>query len=100
MNFSDLTTEFIKTIMATQRLLITKFGYAVSFMGDEQDLTSGDGINTFEIRVYKHNLKTKDNLDFFKLGTNADIIDFKNLVFKMNSVPRQEIEEFFKAFIV
>ena len=100
MEFSDLKVEPIKTLMATQRILLTHFGYAISFMGDEQGLTSGDGINTFDIKVFRHNLDTDSDIDFFKNALNPNIIDFKNVVFEMKSVPLNEIEDFFKAFVL
>lgn len=100
MDFSDLHVEYIKTLMATQRILLTKFGVAISFMGDEQGLTSGDGVNTFEIMVFKHNLNLKENVDFFTLDVREDCVDFKKPIFKMDSVPLDEIQNFFNVFIV
>lgn len=91
--------------MATQRIVCLKSGYAISFMGDEQELTSGDGINTFEVKVFKHHLDLEKAIDFFDetidLGTiDPGTIDFKHLVFEMKSVPLDEIKKFFNAFVI
>lgn len=100
MKFEDLKVEQIKTLMATQRILCLKSGYAISFMGDEQDLTSGDGINTFEIRVFKHNLDLDKPLDLFNSSIDSDAIDFRHTVFELKAVPLSEIHDFFEAFVL
>ena len=100
MKFSDLNIEYIKTIMATQRILLMKCGYAISFMGDENNLTSGDGEKTFEISVYKHDLNLKQDVDFFSLDVRRNYVDFSKLIFKMDAVPLKEIEDFFTAFVL
>ena len=100
MKFDDLTVVPIKTLVATQRMILIKFGYAISFMGDEQGFTSGDGTNTFEIQVFKHNLKLDKDIDFLNSGINPDVIDFKHPVFTMESVPRTEIDDFFEVFTI
>ena len=100
MKFDDLKVEPIKTIMATQRILLTRFGYAISFMGDDNTLMYGDGINTFEIRVYKHKLDLDKDIDFFDKTIDPGVIDFKNVIFEMHDVPRSEVDDFFTAFIL
>ena len=100
MKFGDLKVERIKTLMATQRIACLPSGYAISFMGDEQELTSGDGINTFEVKVFKHHLDLDKAIDFFDKTINPGTIDFKHLVFEMKGVPLNEIEDFFDAFVL
>ena len=100
MKFDDLKVEPIKTLMATQRILLTKYGYAISFMGDEQDLTSGDGVNTFEIKVFKHNLDTTNDVDFFNSDINPNIINFEKTLLTLNCVSRKEVDDFFNTFVV
>ena len=100
MKFSDLNVEPIKTLMATQRILLTRYGYAISFMGDEQDLTSGDGENTFEVKVFRHNLDLDKDIDFFAEVHNPEIIDFKHCLFSLNNVSLSEINDFFDSFVL
>lgn len=100
MKFSDLKVEYIKTLMATQRILLTRFGYAVSFMGDQDSLTSGDGINTFDVRVYKHSLDLNKDEDYFAKEMPSGAIDFKKQLFRLKSVPLEEINNFFDTFIL
>lgn len=99
MKFEDLTVVPIKTIMATQRILLMKFGYAISFMGDEQSFTFGDGVSTFEVRVYKHNLDLDKDTDYFGSNINPEAIDFDKCLFMMGYVLRSEIDNFFESFV-
>lgn len=100
MKFSNLKVEPIKTLMATQRLILTRFGYAISFMGDEQSLTSGDGVSTFEIKVFKHHLDLDQDIDFFNENINPDVVDFKHCLFSLKNVTIGEIDDFFDSFIL
>ena len=76
-NFEDLHVEYIKTIVAMQRMVLTPNGYAISFIGDENDLTTGDGIETFDIHIYPHKLNIHQIVDFFGEEVfNPDDIEF------------------------
>ena len=99
MKFSDLKVEYIKTLAATQRILLSRWGYAISFMGSEQNLVAGDGVTTFQIAIYPLDFKIDEDLDFFYEDYNPNIIDFDNLIFKMDNVNIKDIEYFFEAFI-
>ena len=98
MKFEDLKSEFIQTIMATQRMVCLPSGYAISFMGFEQDSDVGDGTDDFLVRVYKHNLKLNEAIDFFSSDYSADDIDLHNCIISLRKVPIEEIDSFFKVF--
>lgn len=79
MNILDLTPEYIKTAMMSQRIVLFPNGYGLSIIGGHY--AYGDGVHTFEIAVIKHNFKTDKDVDYFGL-------DFSNyskddLMFKL-----------------
>jgi hypothetical protein len=61
----DLTVEFIKTAMLSQRIVLFPNGYGLSIMGGP--FVCGDGIDTFDVSVIKHNFKTDKCIDYFGL---------------------------------
>lgn len=99
MKFDDLRVEFIKTLMATQRIVLTPWGYAISFMGDEQGLFAGNGTDTFEVKVFKHNLELVHPIDFFGEYLEDNVIDFKHTLITLKNVSKEEIDDFFNSFM-
>ena len=99
MKFEDLKVEFIQTIMATQRIVCLPSGHAISFMGFEQNPDVGDGINTFQVSSFTHNLKLTESIDFFNENYPSEMIDFHNRIFILDKVPIAEINSFFKEFV-
>jgi len=61
----DLTVEFIKTAMLSQRIVLFPNGYGLNIMGGP--FVCGDGVNTFDVSVIKHNFKTDKDIDYFGL---------------------------------
>ena len=65
MKILDLTPEFIKTVMMTQRVILFPNGYGLSVTGGPY--VCGDGKNTFDISIIKHKLNTDVDIDYFAL---------------------------------
>lgn len=61
----DLTVEVIKTAMLSQRIVLFPNGYGLNIMGGP--FVCGDGIDTFDVSVIKHNFKTDSDVDYFGL---------------------------------
>ena len=61
----DLTVEFIKTAMLSQRIVLFPNGYGLSIMGGP--FVCGDGVDTFDVAIIKHNFKTDKDIDYFGL---------------------------------
>lgn len=61
----DLTVEFIKTAMLSQRIILFPNGYGLNIMGGP--FVCGDGVNTFDVSVIKHNFITNEDIDYFSL---------------------------------
>jgi len=75
----DLTVEFIKTAMLSQRIVLFPNGYGLNIMGGP--FVCGDGINTFDVSVIKHNFKTDKDVDYF--GLEFSKYDEKDLEFEL-----------------
>lgn len=65
MKILDLTPEFIKTVMMTQRVILFPNGYGLSITGGPY--VCGDGKNTFDVSIIKHKLNTNVDIDYFAL---------------------------------
>jgi len=65
MNLLDLTPECVKTAMFTQRIVLFPNGYGLSIISGP--FAYGDGVNTFEIAVIKHNFSCDNDVDYFGL---------------------------------
>lgn len=75
----DLTVEFIKTAMLSQRVVLFPNGYGLNIMGGP--FVCGDGIDTFDVAIIKHNFKTDVAVDYF--GLEFSNYNEKDLEFKL-----------------
>lgn len=87
----DLTVEFIKTAMLSQRIVLFPNGYGLSIMGGP--FVCGDGINTFDVSVIKHNFVTKEDIDYFSLDFSK--YSSEELSFKLVYVDYLNTESWF-----
>lgn len=65
MNVKDLTVKILKTPMLEMRAMLFPNGYGLLITGGPY--VCGDGENTFDVTIIKHNFKTDKDIDYYGL---------------------------------